>query len=130
MNIRAKVIVPVIGWIEILIGVSTLLTCFLVQFFGILDTPPKPANVFFVVTISAAISLSLGIGLLKRQEWARKLLIFFSGYIVISKIFIYSGLLTFSGEIFTFVSTGWKDSVSFLYHIAVIIFLFKRKDLV
>ncbi|MBD3426989.1 MAG: hypothetical protein GF409_07175 [Candidatus Omnitrophica bacterium] len=120
-----KKLIPVnmIAWLEILIGVCTLIGSSYIRFGGIPGFPPKPLNVYIFVTLTAITAFILGIGVLNRRRWAIRLLIFFSGYIILTKLLIYSGLLTFSGSIFTILPVHIKDGISILYHSLVIIIL-------
>ena len=116
--------IKTIAFIELLIGVSTILGLAGSSLFGL---PGKPANVFIFVLLSAITSATIGAGLLAHKQWARTLLVFFSGYIIITKILIFSDLLHFSGEMITFVSAGVKNLISVGYHSFVIVF-FARRD--
>jgi hypothetical protein len=84
---------------------------------------PKPLNVYIFVTLTAIMAVVFGIGLLYDGKWAVRLLIFFSGYIILTKILVYAGLLSFAGAIITIVPVALKDGISILYHSALIIFL-------
>ncbi|MBL7068530.1 MAG: hypothetical protein ISS34_01555 [Candidatus Omnitrophica bacterium] len=107
------------GFIELIIGLSTLLFVTLFNFFSIVE---KPLEVLVFVTISAVISASIGYGILNLKNWARVLLIFFSGYVIILKGLLYLGIMEFSGEIITTPPPYIKDLISFLYHIFLVIF--------
>lgn len=110
----------IIGRIELLIGLLTIIS--LISY-PLIFSVTKPRNVFLFVLISSLISIAIGIGLLKFRESARRLLLFFSAYIVFTKIMILSGLLEFTGEIITFIPKGFKDVISLIYHIAILILL-------
>ena len=112
-----------IGLIEIGIGFTTFIVCSLVQFWGMGGFAPKPLNVFFYVVITSLVSTALGLGVLRGREWAIKLLIYFSGYIVLNKLLLYAGLLTFSGQIMTIIPRDIKEIVSFCYHLALVVLL-------
>lgn len=118
-----KIIFSIVGAIEVIIGLITLLSCFVVQTWNIFGYSPKPFRVYVFVVVSAVISFVLGVGMLSYRDWARKLLIFFSGYVVLTKIMVYSKLLTFSGDILTVVPVWSKDMVSVIYHVVLIIVL-------
>lgn len=118
-----KLIYLAIGWIEILIGLITLIGSAFVQACVICSLPPKPDNVYMFVVISAAISFILGIGLIFGRNWARFLLIFFSGYIILTKVLIYSGLMAFSGPIVSIVPVWVVDGISSTYHTFIICLL-------
>ncbi|MGB2601058.1 MAG: hypothetical protein WBD00_05450 [Candidatus Omnitrophota bacterium] len=113
----------IIAWIEIFIGAITLLSASIVQFSGAFNMQPKPLNVYIFVTLTAIMAVVFGIGLLYDGKWAVRLLIFFSGYIILTKVLVYAGLLSFAGAIITIVPVALKDGISILYHSALIIFL-------
>lgn len=112
-----KYAVNIIAGMEIMIGFFTL-TSLIAGFF--LDTTQKPANIWVFVLITSSISIAIGAGLLMRREFVRSALIFFSGYVIITKLMIYGGLLSFNGEILTFFPDALKNGVSIAYHLAVI----------
>lgn len=118
----SKIFVVLIGAAEILIGVTTLLGVAAVQMTGIYNIEPKPLNVYIFVVVTAAISFVLGVGVLEKRVWAEKALIFFSGYIILTKLLKYLGLLTFSGDILTVIPPWGKDAVSIVYHLFVMVF--------
>ena len=92
------------GSIEIVIGIVTFLVAVAVQIGIIHFWEPKADNVYYFVIITALLAFMLGIGLLYNTEWARILLIFFSGYVILSKILIYTGLMSFNGANLMFIS--------------------------
>jgi hypothetical protein len=113
-----------IGMCEVTIGLLTMVGVPVVQAVGeTIQLTPKPLNLYVFVVITATMSFILGVGMLARREWARKLLIFFSGYILITKIMKYTGLIVFKGDILTAIPVWLKDSTSFLYHFALILVL-------
>ena len=113
----------IIAWIEILIGVITLFSASIVQFSNIFNVQSKPLNVYIFVILTAIMAVVFGMGLLYDGKWAIRLLIFFSGYIILTKILVYAGLLSFSGNIITIIPVPIKDGMSILYHLVLIIFL-------
>ncbi|MEA3489745.1 MAG: hypothetical protein U9R44_05350 [Candidatus Omnitrophota bacterium] len=108
-----------IGIIEIVTGASAFIGCTFYQ----IKEGMKPYNTYIFVIITAVFSLILGLGLLKKKRWARILLIFFSGYVVLTKLLIYSGVLIFKGVLITLLPVWIKDLISLVYHAFVIIFL-------
>ena len=115
-----KTVIKIIGLAELLIAFIALVSfavCFL------FSTLRKPPNVFAFVVISNAISILLGVGMLCYREWARVALIFFSGYIIITKLLIFSQLLHFSGEILVFMPEELKNVISIVYHSFLILAL-------
>jgi hypothetical protein len=111
-----------IGFIELAIGVVTVLFATL---FNALSLADKPLGTLIFVIISGAISGSIGYGILKKMDWARVMLLFFSGYVIILKALIYFGVVSFTGEIITAVPSYLKDAVSVVYHLAVIMIFIK-----
>jgi len=121
--VESKKIVVLIARTEIFIGIITIASLLLSPLFtGI----KKPGNVFMFILVASLFSSIIGIGLLMNRGWARKLLIFFSTYIVLTKMLIFSDLLYFSGEILTFIPYGFKNFISVIYHCFIIVF-FNRK---
>jgi hypothetical protein len=117
---RSVVIVKAIAWIEISIGIATVLSLAVSALFFHTE---KSANVFMFVLASALTSSALGAGLLRRNNLFRKLLIFFSGYVILIKFLVFIGILHFTGELITAISDPVKNSISIIYHIFVIIIL-------
>ncbi len=116
--------VRVIAVIELLIGVFTLTG---VMTTHLLHLSKKSPAVFIFVLLASVASAAIGFGLLKYKKWSRTLLIFFSGYIVITKVMIFTGLMSFNGEIITFISAGLKNYISIVYHLCVVLFFTQRK---
>jgi len=86
------------------------------------DTQHKPFNVFVFVLLTAWMSFGIGLGLLFYKEWARLVLVFFSGCIIVLKILIFAGLIRFNGEIMTILPTDVKNLISIAYHLFLIIY--------
>jgi len=118
-----KKMLKAIAIIEVLIGLVTIIGLVAYAFMSI---STKPLNVFVFVLVTAAASFALGLGLLNHQPWARTLLLFFSGYIVLTKVMIAFDLLRFNGEIVTSIPAGVKNAASILYHGFIIWFLSRR----
>ncbi|MDD5438735.1 MAG: hypothetical protein PHS37_00940 [Candidatus Omnitrophica bacterium] len=113
-------IIRLISVIEMSIGGMTI--------FGLFTAPlmfsiSKPSNVFLFVMITALASLALGIGLFGYRAWARTLLIFFSGYIVLTKVLVLLNLLYFTCEFITAIPEGVKNIISISYHTFLVLFL-------
>lgn len=119
----AKKMLKAIAAVEVMIGLITIIGLVTYAFMSI---STKPMNVFVFVLVTAAISAALGMGLFNYRPWARTLLVFFSGYIVLMKIMIFFGLLRFNGEIVTSIPAGIKNAVSVFYHCFIISFLTRR----
>ena len=119
-----KRITRIIAFIEISIAIFTILGLALSE---PLSLSKKSPNVFIFVLLSSIVSGVLGIGLFKDKNWAKTLLVFFSGYVILTKILIFSNLVHFNGEIITFIPTSLKNDISIAYHIFVVLF-FTRKQ--
>jgi len=117
---RITVIIKTIGIAELLIGLSTLSTLAYYSAFGI---SKKSTGTLVFVCVTSLISLCLGAGMLASRNWARRLLVFFSFYVALKKVFIFAGILQFTGEVFTVIPIWLKDVISLVYHIAVGTFL-------
>jgi hypothetical protein len=120
----ARRTVNIIAVIELLIGLSTissLMTSYL------LDVSKKPLNVFIFVLATSITSACIGVGLFKRHRLAWLLLVFFSGYIVLTKMLLLTGLMIFTGEIIKFIPMDLKNYISIAYH-TFIVFYFTRKS--
>jgi hypothetical protein len=126
--VMKKAIVKIIAIIETGIGLATLAGATAVQFWGIFGLAPKPLNVYIIVLIAAASALILGLGLLLGKEWARILLMFFAGYILLTKLLIYLGLMSFTGAVITAIPAGVKDGISVIYHAFLVTFLHFSRD--
>lgn len=113
-------IVKAIAAIEVAIGASTL---FGVIAACLMHLSKKSPTVLVFVLAPAAISISIGVGLFRRRAWAANLLIFFSGYIVLTKALVFAGFISFNGEILELIPSGLKNWVSFAYHAFVMAFL-------
>jgi hypothetical protein len=108
------------GLTEIFIGSVTLAS--------ILDAyitrgATKPLNVLFFVILSSLISIALGIGILKKFRLARKLLVFFAGWVILSKILILGNILSLCCALETTFPAFEKNMCSIIYHLALIITL-------
>ncbi len=119
-----KIWVKLIAFIELSIGLSTLATLIVYSSLSISD---KSLNVFIFVCTTSTISLLIGLGLLAENDMARKILVLFSGYIVLTKILIFVELMQFNGEILTFIPTGLKNLVSVFYHFLLVVLLYRIK---
>jgi uncharacterized protein YybS (DUF2232 family) len=111
------------GLIEIGIGTVTLAAIGRNLLAGVL---PKPPNVLAFVVISSLISICLGAGILCRRPYARKFLIFFAGWVILSKILIFAGIIVLCCEMETTMAPDIKNIISILYHIAVITYFHSR----
>ena len=120
---KPKTGVTLIGTIEIAVGSITLIA----NLQGLLTgTLPKPPNVLTFVITSSLISVFLGTGLLLRWHEARKLLMFFAGWVILSKILIFGGIIVLCCELETAVSADAKNMISIFYHLFVIYYCHTR----
>lgn len=113
-----KKTIPFFGFTEIAIGVTALTAT---VYSAATKTSQKPANILIFVIMSGIISTGLGTGLLLRWHYARKLLIFFAGWVILSKILIFSDIISLCCDLETTFSPALKNMVSILYH-ALLIF--------
>jgi len=118
-----KRVTRLIALIEISIGLLTILGLTTSALFSI---AMKPLNVFLFVIISAVISTAIGIGLFNYKEQARKFIVFFSGYIILTKILVFANLLQLCCEIVTFIPPYFKNSTSIVYHTFIILFFTRQ----
>ena len=115
-----RIIIKAIAYIEMAIGLATLFTLASSYLSFI---PKKSPNVFIFVLLSALTSSLLGVGLLRGIDLFRKLLVFFSGYVILIKGLVFVGILNFTSELITVISDPVKNTISIIYHIFVIIVL-------
>lgn len=115
---KHKSIILAVAWTEMLIGVSTVMG---LSASVVMSAQHKPFNVFVFVLASAWASFGIGLGVLFHKEWARMLLVFFSGYIILTKVLVFTGLMHFNGELITAVPTDIKNLISIAYHLFVIV---------
>lgn len=111
-------IIRAVAWIEMLIGATTIAGLAAVS---VISVQHKPLNVFTLVLLSAGLSFIIGVGLYRREEWARVLIVFFSGYIILTKALLFAGLLHFNGEIVMLVPADLKNLISCAYHCFIIV---------
>ncbi len=121
-----NILIKLVGLIELLIGLTTVLFVTIFSAFSIVE---KPLNVFIFVVTSAVISASIGYGILNYRNWARVSVVFFSGYVIALKFLIFLNIMQFTGEIFIILPSYIKDSISVLYHAFLMIF-FTHKSVI
>ncbi len=115
---NSKIIIRTVAIIEILIGLSISLGFIIAS----LITPPgRPKTVYGFVVLTSLISVIIGIGLFKYKNWGRQFLIFFAGYVIFTKFLLFSNLVEFTGNTIKVMSIEFKDVLSFIYHIAILI---------
>ena len=104
---------------EIIIGGLSLILTSLPLLTG---TSAKPWNVLVFILITSSISLALGLGLLFKFKYARKFLLFFSGWVILSKILVLAGLITLNGALETTIAPNVKNIISIIYHGSLIVY--------
>ncbi len=113
-------IISIIAWTEILIGGITVAG----SVFGyILFEYLKPLSVHVFVMTTSALSLFIGIGLLFKSPLARVLLLYFSGYIILTKLLIAADIMQLSAALDTWIPSSLKNALSVMYHGAVVFVL-------
>jgi len=111
--------------IEVFIGLITLISVIYSLNQG---KSTKPLEVLVFVLTTAAISLSLGIGILRYNLTCYDLLLYFSSIIILSKILIFAKIITLNGALETTLPMDLKNITSILYHSTVIIY-FRQKPI-
>ncbi len=114
-----KKIISAIAYIEMIISVVTVIGLSAAIAMG---EQHKPCNVFVFVLVTAWVSFGIGLGILLYKEWARLVLVFFSGCIIVIKILIFAGLVRFNGEIITAVPADVKNLISIGYHLFIVVY--------
>ncbi|MEK7849666.1 MAG: hypothetical protein AAB213_02435 [Candidatus Omnitrophota bacterium] len=114
-----KKFIPFFGLTEIAIGTATFIAVTQSLNAGI---STKPLNCLVFVVLNSLISASLGAGVLMRREYSRKFFIFFAGWIILSKILIFTNIITLNGAIETTVPLSLKNAVSCIYHLMAIFY--------
>ena len=118
-----KLGLTVFAWIEILIGVITLIAVLagLIQ-----KTSTKPLEVVIFVLTASVISTSLGLTILKHNLTGYRLLLFFSKAIILSKVLIFAKIISLNGALETGIPSSMKNLISIAYH-CLLIFYFTRR---
>jgi len=109
-----------ISLIEVAIGAITFLavTASLLQH---LNT--KPFNVLIFVYVTSILSFGLGLGVLTLKREVYELLLFFAGVVILTKILIFTNLVSLNGAIETTLPQNIKNTVSLIYHAFIIYYL-------
>jgi hypothetical protein len=115
----------IIGIIEILIGVITLLSTSIALLLG---SNTKSFSVLVFVIGAATISTLLGVGILKFKKIAYDLLLYFSSVVLLSKMLIILDVFRLNGSLETAIPAWIKNSVSMAYH-GFVIFYLKRETI-
>lgn len=103
----------IFGLTEIIIGLVTLIAIGISLFIG---KSQKPLEVFIFVLVTSGLSLSLGMGVLKRNLTSYHLLLFFSVTVIFSKILIFAKIISLSGALETTIPAPTKNIISIIYH--------------
>jgi hypothetical protein len=119
------IIIRAIAMIEIAIGLSISMN-FIVT--SLINPPGRPKSLYGFVIITSLISIIIGIGLYRYKNWARQFLIFFAGYVILTKLLLATNLVDFTGNTIKFMSVSAKDILSFLYH-GLILIIFNLKTI-
>jgi hypothetical protein len=110
------------GLIELIIGSFTLIAVIISL---ILGKSTKPPEVLIFVLTTSTVSLSLGIGILKRNLTSYHLLLFLSVIIILSKILIFAKIIFLTGALETSIPPSLKNIISIVYH-SLLIWYFVR----
>lgn len=121
---KHKIWIFIFGLIEIAIGSTTLIALALSL---ILGKSTKPAGVLMFVILASVMSLSLGIGILRRSLFCRSLLLYFATVVILSKILIFARVITLNGALETSIPAGVKNAISIIYH-CLLIWYFSRES--
>lgn len=113
-----KIIIRGVAVVEIFIGFSISLS-FIVPALG--NTPGHQKTLYGFVVATSLISIVIGIGLFRYKNWGRRFLIFFAGYVIVTKFLLVSHLVTFTGNTIEYMSIMSKDIISLVYHVAMLI---------
>ncbi|MFA5059492.1 MAG: hypothetical protein WC676_02575 [Candidatus Omnitrophota bacterium] len=116
---RPKILLG-IAFIEILIGAITF--CAVMASLA-LATNTKTLNVLVFVIITSLLSFSLGIGILRLNITAYRLLIYFSSVVLLTKLLLFFGIIYLNGTLETTVPVHFKNIISVLYHGFIVIYL-------
>lgn len=113
LNMLRNLGVIIFGLVELIIGCVTLIAVILSLLLG---ESHKPLEVLVFVLTASAISLSLGVGILRYNLTSLRLLVFFSSVIILSKILIFAKIISLAGALETAVPSGLKNIISIVYH--------------
>jgi len=121
---RYKLGITLFGITEILIGSITLIAIALSLVQG---TSAKPLEVLIFVIVTGIISLSLGVGVLRRSLHSYHMLLFFATVIILSKVLIFAKIMSLTGELEKVVPMHFKNVLSIIYH-GLLIYFFSRPE--
>lgn len=109
----------IFGLIEIAIGAITLIA---VMTSLILTISTKPLNILLFVITTSLISLGLGLGIIKRNIQAYRMLLFFASVVILSKILIFTKIIALNGALETSIPASVKNIISLIYHILILLY--------
>ena len=121
---NSKIIIRIVAIVEICIGLLISLS-FMIP--SLINPPGRPKAVYVFVILTSLISVIIGIGLFRYKRWGRQLLVFFAGYVIVTKFILLSNLAEFTGNTIEFMSINSKDTLSLIYH-GIILIIFNLKD--
>ncbi|MFH1201710.1 MAG: hypothetical protein V1674_02315 [Candidatus Omnitrophota bacterium] len=114
-----KKIVNLFAFIEIFIGGITLSSVIA----GLVTSnSTKPLNVLIFVVCTSIISFFLGVGLLIRNPQAYHIILYFAFAIIVTKILIFTHIITLHGALETNIPASFKNLVSLIYHSLILVF--------
>jgi len=116
-------IITAIALIEILIGSLTFLATFCAVVFSYCTKTP---NILAFVFATSLTSTWIGVGLLRFQKTAHRLLVYFSSVVFLSKLLLLSNIITLNGALETSISPDVKNIVSLFYHGFLVVYLSQR----
>jgi len=111
--------IVVFGLTEVIIGSVTLLA---VSLSFLLGKSAKPPEVLIFVLTTSAISLALGIGVLRHNLVSYNFLLFFSTVIILSKVLIFYRIIYLAGALETTIPSPTKNAVSIIYHTLLLLY--------
>lgn len=110
-----KLILLTFGLIEIIIGM-TLLALHVAS----LKIPPQPPAYSIFIISTSLTSITLGLGILRARPWARMLLLFFAGYVLLTKLLMLGHIITGPGGANLFLLRPLKNWISVIYHLSIL----------
>jgi hypothetical protein len=115
----------IFGITEISIGTITLIA--ILTNLLLSATSTKPLNVLTFVIATSIMSVGLGVGIILRRVHAYHMLLFFASVIILSKILIFTNIISLHGALETSIPASRKNIISLIYHIIILIY-FNLKD--
>ena len=87
-----------------------------------LEVSTKPLNVLLFVIATSCVSSYLGIGILRYNKQAYELLLFLAGVIALSKLLIFTKIISLNGALETKIPADFKNIISIIYHLGLIFY--------